>query len=160
MHSSHGHRRQICIAFSKGGHREEMLQIIDAFRKHPLFYVTIKKSTNDDLPGKWYYLLENSHKVILFLINNFISCIMALRIVLLERPFMIVTNGAELAFIPMCYFAKLLGTRIVFIESYCRVTVKSNSGRLIYPISDLFLVQWEELAKVYGYKAKCWGSVF
>jgi beta-1,4-N-acetylglucosaminyltransferase len=39
----------------------------------------------------------------------------------------------------------LVRTRVVFVESVCRVHAPSLSGRLLLPVADRFLVQWPEL---------------
>jgi len=41
------------------------------------------------------------------------------------------------------------GTKIVFVESFCRVTSLSLTGKLLYPIADLFAVCWEQLQEKY-----------
>ena len=57
---------------------------------------------------------------------------------------------------PLCYVAfiyklcGLLDTDIVFIESFCRVQKLSLTGRLLYYISDKFIVQWPELLSQYS----------
>jgi beta-1,4-N-acetylglucosaminyltransferase len=53
--------------------------------------------------------------------------------------------------VPLCAAAMLLrflgvgSTRIVFVESVCRVTSLSVTGLLLYPVADRFLVQWPQL---------------
>jgi hypothetical protein len=54
---------------------------------------------------------------------------------------------------------KLLGARIVYIESWCRVHSCSGSGPLIYPVADLFLVQWPDVLRCYGPKARYEGGL-
>jgi beta-1,4-N-acetylglucosaminyltransferase len=82
-----------------------------------------------------------------------------MRILLKERPDVVIsTGGGEIA-IPFCYAGKLMGAKVVFIETLARVTTRSAAGKLIYPIADLFLVQWESLLKLYGSKAQYWGNV-
>lgn len=48
-------------------------------------------------------------------------------------------------------------TDIVYVESVCRVTSMSMSGRLLYPFADLFYVQWPQLLQNYP-KAKYLGG--
>jgi len=60
----------------------------------------------------------------------------------------------------MSYLGGFLGKKIVFIESLSRVKNPSLTGKFLYPISDLFLVQWKSLLKKYGSKAKYGGKVF
>ena len=59
----------------------------------------------------------------------------------------------------MCYLGKLFGKKIVYIESYARMNNKSLSGKLIYPIASLFIVQWKEMLKLYP-KAKYLGGIY
>jgi beta-1,4-N-acetylglucosaminyltransferase len=57
--------------------------------------------------------------------------------------------------VPICYCAFLLHLlfhvpcSIVFVESFCRTENLSLTGRLLYPIADKFIVQWQELQNSY-----------
>lgn len=65
-----------------------------------------------------------------------------------ERPDVLVSTGAAVA-LPFFLVAKVLGIRTVFIECYDRITLPTLTGRLCYPLSDLFVVQWEEQKKAF-----------
>jgi UDP-N-acetylglucosamine:LPS N-acetylglucosamine transferase len=86
------------------------------------------------------------------------------RILIRERPDLIVSTGAEIA-IPAFYAAWALRglslgkPRLCFIESWTRVTMPTRTGRLVYPIADLFLVQWEHLLSHYGRRARYGGII-
>jgi UDP-N-acetylglucosamine:LPS N-acetylglucosamine transferase len=82
----------------------------------------------------------------------------ALGVLRSERPVAVVSTGAELA-IPIFLIAKLLGIKTVFIESCCRVAHPSLTGRLVYPISDVFYVQWPSLLRRFGKRARYAGSL-
>ena len=59
-------------------------------------------------------------------------------------------------------FYKLLnamGAKVIYIEVFDRYDKPTLTGRLVYPIADKFIVQWEEEKKVYP-KAICLGSIF
>ena len=75
-----------------------------------------------------------------------------------EKPDVIVTTGALIVF-PFCLYAKLMGTKVIYIETFARVNDRSLTGRLVYPLADLFLVQWESLLELYP-KAKYVGGIF
>ena len=49
----------------------------------------------------------------------------------------------------MCYIAKLFRSKVIFIETFANRNTKTLSGRLVYPIADTFIVQWEEMLKLY-----------
>jgi UDP-N-acetylglucosamine:LPS N-acetylglucosamine transferase len=64
------------------------------------------------------------------------------------RPDVVVSTGAGVA---VAFFgvARLLGVRTVFVEVYDRIDLSTMTGRLCYPMSDLFLLQWEEQRRLY-----------
>ena len=79
-------------------------------------------------------------------------------IFLREKPDIILTTGAGLV-IPTCLYAKLFRKKIIFIESFARMDDLSKTGKFLYKISDLFIVQWESLTKKYD-KAIFGGGIF
>jgi len=148
---------KICLAFSAGGHQVEMKRLMDAFDGNDVFFLTIKKTSTKDLKNAYYVRDSMGPTRFHMFMNMMIIAIQSLRILILERPKVIVSSGADIT-IPVCYLGSLLGARVIFIESICRVTKLSFAGRIIYPMSDLFLVQWSRLLKKYP-RAKYWGQV-
>lgn len=65
-----------------------------------------------------------------------------------ERPKVIISTGAAVGCM-VCFIGKMLGAKIVWIDSITNVERLSLSGRLVRPFADLFLVQWPELTKKY-----------
>ena len=49
----------------------------------------------------------------------------------------------------MCILGKIFGSKIIYIETFANHHKKTATGRLIYPIADLFIVQWEEMLEIY-----------
>lgn len=148
---------KICLTFSPGGHFSEMRKIMDAFKGHDIIYATIKTKSTERLPNVHYLKDTIGPTKISMFVNMIIITIQSLKILYKEKPKIIISSGADVT-IPICYLGKLFGKKILFIESLCRINDLSYSGKLIYPIANLFLVQWEQLTKKYS-KAKYWGSV-
>ena len=82
----------------------------------------------------------------------------SLGIFLKTKPKVIVTTGTHTA-VPMCYIAKLFGAKIIWIETFANRNTKTLAGRLVYPIATTFVVQWEEMKKLYS-KAEYWGWIY
>lgn len=74
------------------------------------------------------------------------------------RPKYIITTGAHTA-VPMCYIGKLFGSKIIYIETFANINNRTLAGRFIYPIADLFIVQWESMLELYP-KAILGGSIY
>lgn len=145
---------KITLVCSHGGHLTEMLYLMEAFDGHDVFFVTYNSPRTRNLKYRKYMLKNIGTNPIRMLISFF----KMLRIFLKEKPELIISTGSEIA-IPAFFVAKVLRTKTVFIESWCRVKTPSKTGKIIHPLSDLFLVQWPNLLDRYGKKAKYEGAV-
>ncbi len=76
------------------------------------------------------------------------NCFKSLFIYLKAHPDYIITTGAHTAG-PMCCIGKLLGSKIIFIESFANINTKTVTGKCLYPIADKFIVQWDSMKKLY-----------
>jgi beta-1,4-N-acetylglucosaminyltransferase len=163
---------KICLVCSHGGHLDEMLKLINAFEGYETVLVTydaiFTKTLEDncirtkylieDLTLKYYKYRKNSFtKPIIILLHLLITSMRELKIVLHEKPNVIVSTGSEIA-LPMFFMGRLLGVKLVFIESLCRINSLSYTGKFVYPFCDLFLVQWKPLTERYK-RAKYAGNV-
>lgn len=145
---------KITLVCSHGGHLTEMLYLMEAFEEHDVFFVTYDSPRTQALNYKKYLLKNIGTNPIRMLLVS----LKFLRIFMKERPRLMVSTGSEIA-IPAFYIAKLLRIKTIFIESWCRVKNPSGTGKILYPVSDLFLVQWFQLLEKYGRKAKYIGTV-
>lgn len=147
---------KICLICSAGGHLTQLLQLEDLWNRYDSFFVTHKKEITRDLPKKHktYFIKDPGRNPFYFLINF----LQGFFILLTEKPNVIVTTGGGIA-IPMSYLGKFFGKKTVYIESLSRVENPSLTGKFLYPVADLFLVQWKFLLKKYGLKAEYRGRV-
>ena len=153
---------KVLFISSTGGHLNELLQLKSLFKKYNSFLVTEKTKSNLNLKNKYknvYYLVYGTRKNIFtyffkFLYNTFKSLYLFIKI----NPRVIITTGTHTA-VPMCYIAKIFRKKVIYIETFANRNTKTLAGRLIYPIANTFIVQWEEMLKLYP-KAVCFGSIY
>jgi beta-1,4-N-acetylglucosaminyltransferase len=74
--------------------------------------------------------------------------VQSFRIIRASAADVVISAGPGLAF-PLFAWAKLFGKRTAFVETWSRVNSKSLAGRLCYPLSDVFFVQWPQLLALY-----------
>jgi beta-1,4-N-acetylglucosaminyltransferase len=86
------------------------------------------------------------------------NLVLAVRVLRERRPRAIVTTGAGVA-IPFLYVGRLYGARVIFIESFSRVSEPSLTARLAYPVAHEFFVQWPALRKHFR-RARYEGQIF
>ena len=128
-------------------------------KKHDSFYITEEGGQASDSSLERILLVPQiNRKEKNFLLHFARLLKMASHILAQEKPQVVITTGALIAF-PFCLLQKLRGGKVVYIESFARVKDASLTGKLIYPFADLFLIQWESLAEVYP-KAKYVGGIF
>jgi oligosaccharide biosynthesis protein Alg14 len=90
--------------------------------------------------------------------NAIRNCLLACRLLRRMRPRVILTTGAAVA-VPFAWVGRLLGARVVYVESLARTRTPSLSCRLIAPVADRVYVQWEDLLGAVP-KARYAGTVF
>ena len=121
------------------------------------FWVTFdKEDAKSILSGeKVYSCYFPTNRNLKNLIRN---TLLAVKILRKEKPDLLISSGAAVA-VPFFYIAKLMGKKVIYIEVYDRIDKPTLTGRLVYPIVDSFIVQWEEQKQVYK-KAVNFGSIF
>ena len=148
---------KVCLVGSSGGHLTHLYMLKPFWQDKERLWVTFDKEDarsllKDEKMYPCYYPSNRSIKA--FIINTF----RAFKILKKERPDLIISSGAAVA-VPFFYVGKLFGARLIYIEVYDRIDTSSLTGRLVYPVADKFIIQWEELKKVYP-KAINLGSIF
>lgn len=150
-------KTKLCLVCSAGGHLAELLHLKRCYSKYPHFFITFERMDTNDLSKheRTFFVTDPARSL-----SSFLKCVyQSAKIVLKEKPDVVMSTGAGVA-IPATYIAKLLlGAKIIFIESFCRILEPSLSGRLVYPISDMFLVQWPGMLEKYGDKARYRGAI-
>ena len=151
--------RKICFTASSGGHLEEISRLKEIERNYDSFLLTEENHFCElKFCRKVYYTKQLRRHEIWFPVRYLILFIRSFCILLKEKPDCIISTGALVTF-PICLLGKILGKKIIYIESFARVDRISTTGRWMEKIADLFIVQWEELLQfipdaVYG------GSLF
>jgi UDP-N-acetylglucosamine:LPS N-acetylglucosamine transferase len=144
------------IACSTGGHLLQLLQLERVYSKYNHFFLTFKRPMSKSLSNqeKVFFVKDPGKNPINLLIN----VLQSLSIFIQQQPDVVISTGAGVA-VPICYIAKFFGKKVIFIESFSRIHHPSLSGTFVYPIADLFIVQWKQLLKFYK-GAKYGGSIF
>lgn len=151
--------KKICFIASTGGHFEQLMMLKPIMDKYESFIVT-EKTTYSPINGanNIYFLSQVNRHEKAFIFIMIVNLIKTLRIFMKEKPDIIISTGA-LATIPMCLIGKLFRKKLIFIESFAKITSPTLTGKLIYKFADQFYVQWEEMLKIYP-KAMFKGGIY
>lgn len=140
---------KIVFAASSGGHFEQLMMLKPLMEKYDSILVTEKTEYGaGKLDVKTYYVKQINRKEAMFVPKFMVNTWKALVILVKERPKVMITTGV-LAIIPLALLMKLFGGKLIYIESFAKVTTKTLSGKLLYKFADQFYVQWEEMLELY-----------
>ena len=146
-------KKNVMFISSTGGHLNEKLQLKELFEKYEYYIVTEKTKSNLNLKNKYknkvsFLVYGTKDHMLVYPFKLIYNTFKSLFIYLKVHPDYIVTTGAHTAG-PMCCIGKLLGSRIIYIETFANITTKTVTGKCLYPIADKFIVQWESMLKLY-----------
>ncbi|KFD47404.1 hypothetical protein M514_11715 [Trichuris suis] len=159
-----------CVVLGSGGHTGEMLRLVGAINRKRYAPMLFMVADNDPLsvtkvkdaygPTVHITSITRCRQVKQPIASTFLPGIISLLQSFAEifrmRPELILCNGPGTC-IPICMAAFLMDLllfrtcHIIYVESICRVTTLSLSGRILYytRIADHLFVQWPQLQQKY-----------
>jgi beta-1,4-N-acetylglucosaminyltransferase len=145
------------LVASNGGHLLQLSQLRDNWAADERHWVTFDKpDARSMLAGESVtYAHHPTNRNIPNLLRNLR---LAYRLLRRLRPRAVVTTGAGVA-VPFCWLGRLMGVRVVYIESFARVNDPSLTGRLVHPVAHRFFVQWPGMLRHFP-KAEYRGGLF
>ena len=148
---------KVCLVGSSGGHLTHLYLLKPFWEEKERFWVTSGKDDAKSIleDEKMYECYFPTNRNIKNLIKN---TFLAIKIIRKEKPKLIISSGAGVA-VPFFYIGKIFGAKTIFIEVFDRIDKPTITGKLVYPVTDIFIVQWEEMKKVYP-KAINLGGIF
>jgi len=147
-------RLKICVVSSIGGHLDEVMQLLSVIQEHKYFFVVNAEGSLPKMIEKLTIRIVHSERDWKLIINIW----EAARILLARRPDVIISCGAGPA-VPFAVVGKMMGVKVIFIETFAAVEKPTLTGRLLHPLADLFIYQWRNLATYYP-KGNYGGPIF
>lgn len=156
-------KRRVLFIASTGGHLNELLQLSPMFNNYDFHLITEKTKSNKYLKRDYkdrvnYLVYGTKLHLFTYIFKLTYNCFKSLFLYFKYRPDYIITTGTHTAG-PMCCIGKIFGSKIIYIETFANMVTKTATGKLIYPISDKFIVQWESMKKLYP-EAEVGGWIF
>jgi len=150
---------KICFAASSGGHYEQLMMLKPLMEKYDSFVITEKTDYSAKAKKeKTYYVHQVNRREKDFVWKMIQNSWKSIKIYKKEKPDIVICTGV-LAMIPICLFSKMMGKRLIYIESFAKVTSPTKTGKLLYKFADRFYVQWEPMMKIYP-KAIYLGGIY
>lgn len=154
---------KVLFISSTGGHFSELMQLKSLFNEYDYHIVTEKTKSNKNLKKQYsnkinFLIYGTKKRLFSYAFILIANCFISLFIYLKKRPHVVITTGTHTAG-PMCCIAKLLGSKVIYIETFANRNTKTSTGKILYYVADTFIVQWEEMLELYP-KAKCFNWIY
>lgn len=148
---------KVCLVGSSGGHLTHLHMLKPLWKNMNRFWVTFDKVDAKSIlkDERVYYCYFPTNRNIKNLIKN---TYLAIKILRKEKPDLIISSGAAVA-VPFFWLGKLRGAKTVYVEVFDRIDKPTLTGKLVKPVTDKFIVQWDEMKDVYK-KSINLGSIF
>lgn len=145
--------KRVLFISSTGGHLSEMMQLKELFSKYDYYIITEKTKSTLEFKDKYknrvsYLVYGTKDHLLSYPFKLLYNCFKSLFLYFKVHPDYIITTGAHTAG-PMCCIGKIFGSRVIYIETFANIRTKTVTGRLLYPISDKFIVQWDSMKNLY-----------
>ena len=155
--------KKVLFIASTGGHLNELMQLKPLFQKYDYHIITEKDKMTENLKEEYKDRISYLHygtraHIVKYIFQFLANCFLTVFYYFKLRPKYIVTTRTHTAG-PMCVLGKILGSKIIYIETFANRNTKTATGKLIYRFADLFIVQWEEMLELYP-KAVLGGSIY
>jgi UDP-N-acetylglucosamine:LPS N-acetylglucosamine transferase len=147
---------KLAIVVSSGGPLEQVYCLRKWWKNYDRFWITFENKQSAYLlkDEKKYFGFYPEHRNVKNALKNFV---LAFKLLKKETPDILFGCGAGL--VPPFFLAgKILGCRLIFLESAAFISKPSLSGRFCYLLADDFLIQHGCLKKFYP-KAKFKGCI-
>ena len=138
---------RVLLVCSSGGHLIQLHNLKPWWERHDRIWVTFEKLDSKSLLAGEVVTWAH-HPTTRNLRNLGRNFALAWRLLRSYQPDVVVSSGAGVAF-PFFLVARLLARKTVYVEVYDRINSATMTGRLCYPLSNLFLLQWEEQRHFY-----------
>lgn len=133
---------------SGGGHWIQLLRLRPAFEGCEVVYATVKEGYRADLePSADFHRVPDSNR---WSKTAMLRSALAIVFLMLRlRPDVVITTGAAPGYFAI-RLGKMLGARVVWIDSVANADELSLSGQKAGPHADLWITQWPHLARQGG----------
>jgi len=139
--------RHVLLVGSSGGHLGQLLALRPWWERRARTWVTFDTAdARSQLQGEevvWAHF-PTTRNIPNLIRNTGLAATTIPRL----SPDLVVSTGAGVA-VPFFLAARVVGIPTVYIEVFDRLDTRTLTGRMCRPMSDLFLVQWEEQRHMY-----------
>ncbi len=136
---------KVIFVSSSGGHYEQLKMLKPLMEKYDSIVITEQQTCAGYAD---YYMIQINHSDKLIVFKLLADVFKAIKIWIKEKPEYVISTGTMIA-LPFAFLAKLTRKKIIYIETFAKMHEPSMTGKVMYKLADLFIIQWESLREFY-----------
>lgn len=140
-------RKKVLAISSGGGHWVQLLRLRPAFDSSDVVYATVRDGYREDIGNADFRLIHDANRWNKLKLLRCAASVFVL--ILRERPDIVISTGAAPGYFGV-RFGKWMGARVIWVDSIANAEELSMSGRKAGEFVDLWLTQWQHLARENG----------
>ena len=148
-------KKTICLVSASGGHFDQLCRLKPLLQEYEGIIVTEKTEYQSNAD---YTVTQTGIGEKGLLIDSIRLFGEVRKICRKHKPDYVITTGTYIA-LPFMLYCKIHRKKLIYIETFSRVTNTTKAGRFMYHFADLFIYQWKELEKFYP-KGVYGGSIY
>ena len=159
-------KKNVCVVLGSGGHTMEMMHVLNPFdneyhdqlNQYDVIVAETDKISQKKMENikteKKFHTIPRSRQVgqsyFTSIFTTLYSLLVCFKMMWTIHADVLICNGPGTC-VPVCIACWLFNllrkkkTKIIYLESVCRVTSLSLTGKILKWLTDVFVVQWEEL---------------
>lgn len=147
----------VLLVYGKGGHTAQMSRFINNQPKLYKCHDYIALTNSDKILGQFlaqYYIQEARDRYsifknpLVFFTYLLLSSFQMVRIICKYRITGMISTGPGMAVVPGL-FCRSLGAKVIYFESWSRISTPAIAGKFMYRIAHLFFIQHKSIQKYY-----------
>ncbi|WP_298399733.1 hypothetical protein [uncultured Azonexus sp.] len=145
--------KRILAVASSGGHWIQLCRLHPVFNGYQVSYLSTNIEHAKEVDGKLYTVIDANQW------SKFRMALMFLQVawvLIKSRPDVIISTGAAVGLAAILW-GKVIGAKTIWVDSIANAEELSGSGAKVGRFADVWLTQWEHLARPGG--PQYWGSV-
>jgi hypothetical protein len=140
-------RQRILAVSSGGGHWVQLLRLRPAFAGCDVTYATVRAGYRGDVNDGSFVVISDCNRTRKLRV---LWCACVIFVLLLRvRPDVVISTGAAPGYLAV-RMARWFGARTIWVDSVANVEELSMSGAMAGRHADLWLTQWQHLAREGG----------
>lgn len=132
---------------SSGGHWVQLLRLRPGFEGCDVAFATTRPSYAKEVEGHRFHVVRDANRT--HRVKLILCALSVLKVLLKEWPDVVVSTGALPGFCAI-WLGRLLGRRTIWVDSIANAEELSLCGSKVKGGAQLWLTQWEHLAKPGG----------